>query len=172
MPSMPTTVAQPGVPAQWTYTNPGDSDMDQVRFYLQDTDSTMPLLADLEIQFLIDQWYARYDSLIYVAAVAADRVSAKFAGVVSVSADGVSVNVADLSDRYAALAARLRQAHKDYAIGGEVDITNLMWDQNVDHSIDPLQFGVGIHDNRGAGRQNYGDRRTRTSERENVVGGG
>jgi hypothetical protein len=154
-------------PGTWSYVPPGTmtggdpayGDVDVVRFYLQDTDPDLRLMSDIELQYLVDVWYPKYDSLVYVAAVAADRVSAKFAGVVSVSADGVSVGVADLSERYAALAARLRQTHKDAQVGGEVDITNLLWDSMPDWSIDPLSFGVGMHDNMEAGRQNFGSGR-------------
>lgn len=148
--------------ADWSYHPPGDAlfaDVDVVRFYLQDTDSTVRLLSDAEIQWLIDVWMPKHDSLVYVAAIAADRVSAKFASVVNVSADGVSVNTADLTTRYAALAAQLRQTHKDHQVGGEVDITNLMWGQSPDWSIEPLHFGVGKDDNPDAGRQNYGSHR-------------
>lgn len=142
----------------WSYEVPGpdSSDVDVVRFYLQDTDPALRLLGDSELQYLVDQWQPRHDSLVYVAAKAAELVSIKFAGVVSVSADGVSVNVADISERYAAAASRLYQMHKDYQVGGEVDISNLLWGSTRDHGIAPLVFGMGLHDNREAGRQNYG----------------
>ena len=155
MPAMPPL-------AEWTYVSPGDpmsSDVDKVRFLMQDTNPAVRLLTDLELQYLVDEWFHRYDTLIYVAAVAADRVAAKFAGVVSVSADGVSVGTADLSERYRLLATDLRALHKDYQISGEVDITNLMWDQNPDYGIRPLTFGVGMDDNLAAGRQDYGSQR-------------
>ncbi|MEO6203988.1 MAG: hypothetical protein ABIO67_01190, partial [Mycobacteriales bacterium] len=169
-PALLTTTGTAQTPAQWTYAgSPLISDVDQVRFWLQDTDPAMPLIADLELQFLVDEWYSKYDSLIYVAAVAADRVSAKFAGVVNVNADGVSVNVSDLADRYAALAARLRQTYKDAQVGGEVDIANLMWDQFPDYGIKPLSFGVGMHDNLDAGRQDYGSGRYNSGSYEDTV---
>lgn len=154
MPAMPPLTA-------WSYSPPGDpmfADIDVVRLYLEDTDANVRLMSDAELQWLIDEWMPRYDSLIYVAAVAAEMVSAKFAGVVSVSADGVSVNVADLSARYAELAKRLRTLHKSAQIG-ELDITNLLWGAQHDHSIDPLEFGVSMHDNPAAGRQDYGSHR-------------
>lgn len=148
--------------AGWTYHGPGDvlfADVDVVRFYLQDTDPSVRLMSDLELQYLIDVWIPKHDSLVYVAAIAAETVATKFAGVVTVSADGVSVNVADISTRYAERAIALRQLHKEHQVGGEVDITNLMWEQNPDWSIDPLNFGVGMHDNPAAGRQAYGSHR-------------
>lgn len=149
-------------PADWSYHPPGDElfgDVDVVRFYLQDTDPELRLLSDAELQYLIDEWVPKYDSFIYVASVAAERVAAKFAGVVSVSADGVTVNVADLSERYAMVAARLRQQHKDAQVGAEVDIDHLLWSDHPDFGIKPLSFGVGMHDNREAGRQEYGSHR-------------
>jgi hypothetical protein len=159
MPVMPRSSGTVSNPAEWTYQLPNVTDVDTVRLYLQDTDPAMPLLFDLEIQYIIDVWHPKYDSLVYCAAVAAELVATKFAGVVSVTADGVSVNVADISDRYAAAALRLYEIHKEHQVGGEVDITNLLWDQMPDLGIAPLSFGVGMHDNPEAGRQNYGSGR-------------
>lgn len=147
----------------WTYLQPGDplaGDVDVVRLYLQDTDPNVRLMGDLELQYLIDQWMPVTDSIIDVAAVAAELVATKFAGVVSVNADGVAVNTADLSERYAARAAALRETAKEFRVG-DVDIQNLLWGQDWDWSIDPLQFGVGFQDNIEAGRQNYGTHRER-----------
>lgn len=144
-------------PADWSYSgDPNASDRDQVRFWLQDTDPNVRLLSNTELQFIIDTWKDRYDSLIYAASKAADAVSVKFAGVVSVNADGVSVDVASLSERFAAAADRLMQTYKDAQVGGEVDIRNLLWGSTLDHGIAPLRFGMGLHDNREAGLQDYG----------------
>lgn len=160
MPAMPSL-------GSWTYVPPGTTeddeqawgDVDEVRFWMQDTNSDVRFMADLEIQWLIDQWVSKYDTLVYVAAVALETLATKFAGVTSVSADGVAVNVGDISEKFAKRAAALRELHKESQVGGEIDITNLMWDQNPDFSIDPLVFGVGMDDNIEAGRQNYGSHR-------------
>lgn len=167
MPSMPSIESDP---PEWTYSgDPSVSHVDEVRFWLQDTDPRVRLMSDLELQFLIDLWMPKYDSLVMVAAVASDRVAAKFTGVVSVSADGVNADVSGLADRYAALGMRLRQLHKDATIGGEVDLSNLMWDAHPDWGIEPLQFGVGMHDSRDVGRQNYGSHRMSNHSYEDTV---
>lgn len=150
MPLMPDAKA-------WTYSgDPEGSDLDQVRHWMQDTDPHVRLLSDVEIEFQIKTWVPRYDSLIYAAAKCAELVSVKFAGVMTVSADGVSVNVGDLSNKYSDAARRLYQMYKDGQVGGEIDIRNLLWDSRPDYGIAPLVFGVGLHDNREAGQQNYG----------------
>ena len=159
MPRMPTTV-EPD--PEWTYIAPGEDgfgQVDVVRLLLQDNDPQVPLLADAELQWLVDEWLPKHDSLYMVAAIAAERIAIKFAGVTSVSADGVSVDLSGVSERYRQAAADLRAQHKDAQVGGEVDITNLMWDSNFDWSIKPLSFGVGQHDNLEAGRQDYGTHR-------------
>lgn len=161
-------------PAEWSYVTPGTAsatDVDIVRFWLQDTDPSVRLMSDLELQWLVDQWMPKHDSLVYVAAVAADVVATKFAGIVTVSADGVSVDVSDISARYAVRAAALRETNKAFQVGGEVDITNLLWDQNEDSSIDPLNFGVGMHDNPQAGRQAYGSNRQGAVWSDLIAGG-
>ena len=140
----------------WSYSgDPRTSDRDTVRFTIQDTDSSLQLLTDEEIDFLLERWMPKYDSTTYVAAVAAALVSRKFVGIVSVSADGVTVNTSDLVQRYRDLADELRREHAQSQIG-EVDLTNIMVGQDRDPRIRPLRFGIGLHDNPEAGLQDYG----------------
>jgi hypothetical protein len=141
----------------WTYS--GDPDLterDEVRFLIQDTDSGLPLLQDAEIDFLIERWKPRYDSLTYVAAVAAAAISRKFTGIVTVSADGVTINTSDLTSKYRDMAVQLRSEYVASQIGGEIDISNIMVGQSPDFSIKPLAFGIGLHDNPEAGQQDFG----------------
>jgi hypothetical protein len=154
MPAMPD-------PSNWSYVQPNDADaadVDVVRFWLQDTDPNVRLLGDLELQYLIDVWMPVTDSIVMVAAQAAEIVATKFAGIVTVAADGVSVNVADISTRYSERAVALRTMAHQVRVG-EIDITNLLWGSDWDWSIDPLNFGVGFQDNPEAGRQAYGTER-------------
>jgi len=142
----------------WTYSgNPGSSDKDSVRFYVGDTDSSFPLLTDEEVQFLLDQWNTDYNAPLYVAAVAAEVISGRFAREVSVSADGVSVQLSELQERYNNLAVSLRDQYKAlYGFFDPVTAANILsieWDPE----IKPLVFGIGFNDNYLAGRQNYGD---------------
>jgi hypothetical protein len=139
----------------WTYTGPSASDKDEVRFLIQDTDPALPLLADDEITYLIDKWQQKFDSNIAVAAVAAGVISWKFA-VVPVSADGVTVNLADLSKKYADMAMQLRQEYMREQSTGLVDISNLMINATLDPEIAPLNFSIGMHDNPEAGEQAFG----------------
>lgn len=145
-------------PPLFTYSgDPADSDRDQVRFTVQDVDPGMPLLSDPEYDWLISQWLPRYDSLIYVASIAAATISRKFVGIVNVSADGVSVDTSNLSDRYKALAQSLREEYQAAQISGvEIDIANIMVGTGIDYSIRPLRFAVGLHDNARAGMQDFG----------------
>lgn len=128
--------------------DPASSDLDQVRFTLQDVDAGFPFLTDEEISFLIDSWMPRYSSLTYVASVAAATISRKFTGIVSVSADGVSVNTSELTQRFRDLALNLRDEYKQAAMVGIEPIFN---DEM------PRRFRVGLHDHVYAGLQDYGD---------------
>lgn len=142
----------------WSYSgNPASSNRDQVRFYVGDTDTNFQLLTNEEIDFLLVQWIDTYGAPLYIAAVAAENIAAKFAREVSVSADGVSVQIGDLQQRYNDLAASLRDQYK--ALYGNFDpITAIsIMDMRWDPSIPSLVFGVGFNDNYLAGRQNYGD---------------
>lgn len=142
----------------YTYSGaPFESTDDELRFTVQDTgDQNFWLLSNEEYGYLYDTWMPLYDSMTYVAAVAAATISRKFAGVVSVTADGVSVNTSDLAQRYRDMATELRDQHKDATVGGEVDISNIMIGYQPDPSIRPLRFGIGMMDNPSAGLQDYG----------------
>ncbi len=150
----------------WTYSgDPRTSLRDQVRYLVQDTDSTLQLQSDEEIDYLIREWMPKYDSVYLVAARAAAVISRKFAGVLSVSADGVSVSTADLSQRYAEMSTRLRAEHNEaMATGGVLDLANLMSGSQLDYDIAPLSFGVGQFDNPWAGQQDFGGVSTRSHD--------
>lgn len=139
--------------------DPSGSTVDQVRFLVQDTEEGAFLLSDAEIEWLVTKWWPLYDSVTYVASVAAAVISRKYAGLVDVSADGVSVSTSQLATRYRELALDLRQEYnREAGVGGAIDIENLMADFTPDPSIEPLNFGMGVHDNLAAGEQEYGSR--------------
>lgn len=127
--------------------DPGASQLDAVRFAVQDVNEAFPLLTDEEHTYLIEEWMPRYDSLTFVAAIAAATISRKFVGLVSVSADGVSINTSELTQRYRDLAVALRAEYKLGAIGGEIDLSNTQ----------PGRFRMGLHDSIDAGLQDFGD---------------
>ena len=127
--------------------DPASSPVDQLRFTTQDTDPAFPLLNDEELAWLADQWLPAYGSLTFVASVAAATIARKFTGVVSVSADGVSVNTSELAERYTKMAAGLRAEYKAEA----VDVAAHWNDEQ------PRRFRVGLHDNIEAAGQDYGN---------------
>jgi hypothetical protein len=141
----------------WSYTgDPADSPRDELRFVIQDTDTNLQLLTDEELDWLLSQWMERFDSITYVGAVAAGVIARKFTGIVTVTADGVSVNTSELAARYRDMAAALREEYKASQVGAQIDIANLMVGSMPDWSIRPLRFGIGLHDNYEAGSQDYG----------------
>lgn len=140
------------------YAGPAASDKDAVRFWVQDTNPADELLTDSEITYLLDKFMPVHPSVIFVASMAAEVISAKFAREVSVSADGVSVGTSELASKYRDLAMKLRdQAKEDLSSGAFPDLGGIMWDQYKDQSIKPLVFGVGFMDNIEVGRADYGD---------------
>jgi len=144
----------------WTYSgDPATSDLDEVRFWTQDVVVGRQLLSDEEINFLIEKWYVPTGSLILVASVACEVIAAKVAADVNVSADGVSVSVGDLQQRYITLAQRLRdQAKMDFDDEMDLDFSEDLWDNTeYSDSIAPLVFGIGFMDNWEAGRQDFGN---------------
>jgi len=142
----------------WTWSgDPATSDRDAVRFWVQDTDASDPQLTDEQLDFLLAR-YLTATSTVFVAAAAAGALASRYAGEPDVSADGVSLSFAASFQRYTDLAARLRAQYvaDRVALGtGTMDFTG-QFDLSQDPFIDPLCFGLGMHDNYLAGRQDFG----------------
>ena len=145
----------------WSYSNdPSDSDLDEVRFLVGDTDSDDQLLSDEAIEYLILKWSSVYGSNIMVAAMAAEAISAKFAREISYSADGVSVGVNELQQKFDLLASSLRDQYKQFDIGGGPEVSGVLWAEYPDPTVRPTIFSVGINDNPRAGEQDSGENKT------------
>lgn len=139
----------------WSYSgDPASSDLDEVRFWLQDTDTTDQLMTDEEIQFVIDSNVAAFNSNIYAASVCAETVAARFTREIAVAADGVSASVEQLQQKYNDLAASLRDQYRTRM--GIPSAGGIEYGEYPDTTIKPLSFGKGMHDNVNAGRQDYG----------------
>lgn len=141
----------------WSYSgDPSDSDLDAVRFYVQDTDANDQLITDEEIEFLIAQWSPIYNSNLWIASMAAEAISAKFTREVTYSADGVSVGTNELQQKYDALASSLRDQYKQFDLGDGVDYEDFMYTNVRDNQIKPTIWGIGMNDNVRAGDQEFG----------------
>ena len=134
----------------FTYTgDPKASPRDAVRFLIQDTDSSQPLLHDEEIEWLLDEWGTK-GTIYYVAARAAQNIAAMFAREVSVSSDSQHVALSELMNKYEALAQTLLAQDSSSGVG-----TVYVGGVGGAHTRGPL-FSLGMHDNPDAGYQ-YGD---------------
>lgn len=127
--------------------NPSSSAVDAVRFLVGDTDMDDAKLTDEEIAFLLSEWgQDNYQA----AAAAADHLAATAASWISYSADGNSLSLSELQQKYITLAVELRWAGRrrnrvaPYAGGINVGDTE-MFDQ--DDSVVHTDFGTGMHDN-------------------------
>jgi hypothetical protein len=145
----------------WSYSgDPSDGGVDEVRFLVQDTDPNDQLLSDEGIEYLINQWMPVYDSALMVAAMAAEAIAAKFAREVAYAADGVSVGVQELQQKYDALAMSLRDQYKQFDIGGGPEVYGVMYSDTPDPTIKPTIWAIGMNDNIRAGKQDYGSETT------------
>lgn len=154
-----------------TYSYSGDpstSDLDEVRFWIQDTDEAGNgewILTDEELKFLIATWFPISESLLLVSATAAEVIATKYTSQISISGDGVSVQLSELQNKYQTLATKLRDQAKALSASNTGPLlTGLLWDSGRDMTIQPLVFGIGFMDNFEAGRQNYGDRELRSTD--------
>jgi len=136
--------------------SPGDSDLDEIRFLVQDTDEEDVLLTDEELDYLITKYMPLYESVYYVSALACETLAARFAREISYSADGVSYQAETLQTKYKQLAEDMRDQYKA-AVGGDgPDVGGILWGETFDSSINPLMFATGMHDNYEAGQQDFG----------------
>lgn len=141
----------------WSYSgDPSDSNLDAVRFYVQDTDANDQLISDEEIEFLVAQWNPIYGSNLWTASMVAEAISAKFAREVSYSADGVSIGVNDLQGKYDQLALSLRDQYKQFDIGSDAEYASVMYSDDHDYMIKPTIWAIGMNDNVQAGQQEFG----------------
>lgn len=138
----------------FTYSgNPSSSTLDEIRFLLQDTDSTDPLFQDAEITYEINKFVGLNGSTYRAAAGLAETLGAKFAREVAISSDGTSVAMEALQQKYMTLAAQLRQrAAKEEATGNGPIVGGVNYDDDS-YSGPPKRFSIAMHDNSQAGRQ-------------------
>lgn len=133
--------------------DPTESRQDEVRFLLQDIGDTA-LLTDEEIDYVDKLLVANYNDALMTAAFCADILAGRYAGEVSISADGVSIATNELADRYRALAASLRATYRSLrGLAGVPLVGGIEAFTRADPSVRPLTFGVGMNDNDRAGAQ-------------------
>lgn len=141
-----------------TYSAPGESDKDTVRFLLQDTRDGEWLLSDEEITYSITQWKDRYGTLEYVAAQLAETIAARYAREASYSADGVSIGLGQVAQQFRDLALSLRETHKNLLSGGLPDVGGITPGEQHYPGTKNFAFGTGMHDDLEAGQQDWGSR--------------
>jgi len=99
----------------WHYSgNPGDSNIDAIRFYSQLTDTNDQRLSDEELTFL----RTKEDTNIGAAARACETLSAKYAAEVDVkvgSAGEFSIKSSQLSAQFSSIAVTLRREASKHA---------------------------------------------------------
>lgn len=140
----------------WSYVSPTASSKDQIRFWVQDTDPSFQKVTDEEIEFLFSRNQGQPEPELLTAAGVAERLAARYTGEVNVSADGISVSVGELKDRYDQLALSLREEWKNLtqSTPGDTDYDGFSYETfNGDVSVPPLMFSIGMHDNYEAGPQ-------------------
>jgi hypothetical protein len=93
----------------FTYVGPATSDRDKVRFLIQDTDSTAPLLTDEEIAWLISEWADVYDAAANGCDVLANQYAHKADYSKSVGDLSLHETFSRQTTRFSELASNLRR---------------------------------------------------------------
>lgn len=144
--------------------NPSSSDHDAVRFLAGDTVDDGHRLEDEEIAWLLTEWPDVYQA----AAAGADHMAATAAQWLSYSADGNQLSLSDLQAKYRQLADDLRyqgrRRFKPTPYVGGIDLGDHQAN-GQDASVNPLNFGIGMHDDLDEGSP-YGG-----SNQKDLLGG-
>ena len=139
--------------------DPGNSDLDQVRFLLGDTDvaGDAALFSDAEITWGVNAWGPLYGSDILVAAMLAENAAAAYAQSASYSADGVSVSFGPVGDALRQLAASLKN---QYAMSTQpgviIEAGGITPGEGLLSNTKAFMFGIGMDDDPAAGQQDFG----------------
>lgn len=126
---------------------------DEIRFLIQDTDSTNAIFQDEEIQYYVSRWQSVNGSAFKTAASLCETAAAKYAREVTISSDATSVAMEQLQQKYEELAARLR------SMAGEIDMSGngpIVGGTNSDdwyYGGPPKTFQRKMNDNPLAGEQ-------------------
>ena len=137
--------------------DPASSTLDAVRCMLGDIGPIF-ILSDAEIAYFDSVCAPIFNDPLMTAAVCADILAGRYAGEVSISADGVSISTDQLQLKYTQLAAALRATYKILAApGGYPYVGGIDSFRVVDPSVRPTNFGIGMDDNYRAGAQGRAD---------------
>lgn len=142
-----------------TYTYSGDptgSDVDEIRFLIQDTEDGRWILSNEEIGYLIATFKPQNGSNLFVAIQAARSCAAKFAGEPNVSGDGTSIDMEALQTKYERLTVTLTTQFRASLPGAGPDVGGIDLLGYPDPTVAPAAFAIGGNDNPRAGRQDIG----------------
>jgi hypothetical protein len=138
--------------------DPSASDVDAVRFLIGDVDASAFFLSDAEINFTLLEYFDHSwnrPNLLAAAGACAESIAAQLSREVSYSADGVSVSGDTLAAKYFTVAEKIRTLglRTNIVAGPDFGYDGLLFADGYDPGLRPLVFGVGMHDNFRAGRQ-------------------
>jgi hypothetical protein len=129
----------------WSYSgNPAASDLDAVRFYVGDTNTSRQLLQDEEVNFTI----AEHGNLRMAAAVCADALAALFAREADQRVGDISKSLSQVSKAFERLATKLRKEAGKRA-GVSFPATSIDWKDSRGEETDLVQpeFPIALGDN-------------------------
>lgn len=139
--------------------NPAASPIDAVRFWINDTDvPTNALLQNEEIQYVITLLTpSNGGDPLFVAAWCCQVIAGKYAGEISITADGVSYSGDQLQDKYLKLAQSLRDQYNQFrGLGGAPYAGGILEGEFTAPGTKSPEFGIGKDDNLRAGGQRFG----------------
>src|SRR4051812_21714025 len=133
----------------YTYSgNPATSPTDEIRFLLQDVDSTDWLLSDEEIQYFSTLLTDLNGSTFQVAAYLAGVIAGRFAREVSISGDGISIQAEQLQQKYEDLAVQLRSMATSLERSGNgPTVGGIGESDDLWYGGRPKTFSKQMHDN-------------------------
>ena len=131
----------------FTYVDPTSGTRDQIRFLIQDTDSTDQHLQDAEINYLYTTWGNVYAAAAYAAEIIAAKYSHKTNYSRSIGDLSISESYSESATQFRELAKSLRTQELDlFPPTPKINAASVISTAERTQTVFNTDFRTGIHD--------------------------
>ena len=131
----------------FTYVDPTSGTRDQIRFLIQDTDTTDQHLQDAEINYLYTTWGNVYSAAAYAAEIIAAKYSHKTNYSRSIGDLSISESYSESATQFRELAKSLRTQELDlFPPTPKINAASIISTAERTQTVFNTDFRTGIHD--------------------------
>jgi len=131
----------------FTYVDPTSGTRDQIRFLIQDTDTTDQHLQDAEINYLYTTWGNVYSAAAYAAEIIAAKYSHKTNYSRSIGDLSISESYAESATQFRELARSIRTQELDlFPPTPKINASAIVSTEDRTQTVFSTEFRTGLHD--------------------------